>query len=257
MQNKKISGIIIEKEGEVMPTIHISAKKEDIKKIVLMPGDPLRAKYIAEKFLEDFYQVNHTRGMLAYTGKYKGKEITVFAHGMGCPSIGIYAYELFHFYDVDTIIRIGTSGANTKELDLLDIVIADASYCYSNFPKLFFEDDAFLFPASNTLNDQIEELAKEKNISYQRGKIITGDIFDVYIDDKKRLSSLYEKAEGALAVEMEAAALFALAKHLGKRATCLLSVVDSPYKTQEVSSKERETALDDMIKLALDTAHNL
>jgi len=240
-----------------MPTIHISAEKEDIKKTVLMPGGPLRAKYIAENFLDEFYQVNHTRGMLAYTGKYKGKEITVFAHGMGCPSIGIYAYELFHFYGVETIIRMGTSGANQKDLDLLDIVIADDSYCYSNFPKLFFEDDSFNFKASKSLNDKIESLAKEKNLSFRRGSIITGDIFDVYIEDKKRLDALYQKAEGALAVEMEAAALFAIAKHLKKRATCLLSVVDSPYKKEEVSSEKRETALNDMIYLALDTAHNL
>lgn len=240
-----------------MATIHISADKKDIKKVVLMPGDPLRAKYIAENFLTDSYQVNHTRGMLAYTGKYKDKEVTVFAHGMGCPSIGIYAYELYKFYDVDTIIRIGTSGANTPSLNLLDIVIADAAYSYSNFPKMLFDDDSREYQADKTLNNILENLAIEKNLSYKRGRIITGDVFDVYIEDKKRLEELYKEAGETLAVEMEAAALFAIAKHLKKRATCVLSVVDSPYKKEEVSSKTRETALNDMIKLALDTAHNL
>lgn len=240
-----------------MSTIHISAEKEDIKKIVLMPGDPLRAKYIAEKFLDDFYQVNHTRGMLAYTGKYKGKDITVFASGMGCPSMGIYAYELYQFYDVETIIRIGTSGANTASLDLLDIVIADASYSYSNFPSLFFDDDSSLFFSDKDLNEQLEEMALKKKLSYKRGKIITGDIFDVYLDDKERLAKMYEKAGETLAVEMEAAALFSLAKHLNRRATCLLSVVDSPFKDEVVSSEMREKSLDKMIELALDTAHNL
>ncbi len=240
-----------------MSTIHISAEKEDIKKIVLMPGDPLRAKYIAEKFLDDYYQVNHTRGMLAYTGKYKGVDVTVFASGMGCPSMGIYAYELYQFYDVDTIIRIGTSGANTSELELLDVVIADSSYSYSNFPALFFDDDSSLFFADCELNDRIEELALKKKISYKRGRIITGDIFDVYLEDKERLHMLYEKAGDAYAVEMEAAALFSIAKHLNRRATCLLSVVDSPFKKEVVSSESREKSLDGMIELALDIAHNL
>lgn len=240
-----------------MSTIHISAEKKDIKKIVLMPGDPLRAKYIAENFLTDYKQVNHTRGMLAYTGKYKDKEVTIFAHGMGCPSMGIYAYELYKFYDVDTIIRIGTSGANTPDLDLLDIIIADTAYSYSNFPKMLFDDNAREFSADRSINEQLEKEAEEKNLSYKRGKIITGDVFDVYIEDKKRLEKLYEEAGESLAVEMEAAALFALAKHLNKKAACILSIVDSPYKKEEITSSMRETALNDMIKLALDTAHNL
>lgn len=240
-----------------MSTVHMDAKKEDIKKVVLMPGDPLRAKYIAEKFLTDFRQVNHTRGMLAYTGWYHGVEITVFASGMGCPSMGIYAYELYKFYDVDTIIRIGTSGAISKELELLDIIIADSSCDFSNFQELFFQDQSSEFFATKELNDQLEYLAKQKNISYRRGKIATVDVFDVYVENKDYINSLYEKAGSPLAAEMEASALFAIAKYLNKQATCLLSVVDSPYKNEEISSSDRETALDDMIILALDMAHNL
>lgn len=240
-----------------MATVHMDAKKEDIKKVVLMPGDPLRAKYIAENFLEDYYQVNHTRGMLAYTGKYRNKEVTVFASGMGCPSMGIYAYELYKFYDVETIIRIGTSGAISNELNLLDIIIADSSCDFSNFQELFFQDSSEEFFATKGLNDKLEKSAKEKNLSYRRGRIATVDVFDVYVENKEYINSLYEKAGSPLAAEMEASALFAIAKHLNKQATCLLSVVDSPYRNEEISSSDRETALNDMITLALDTVHNL
>lgn len=240
-----------------MGTVHIDAKKEDVKKIVLMPGDPLRAKYIAEHFLEDAYQINHTRGMLAYTGKYQEKEITVFASGMGCPSMGIYAYELYKFYDVDTIVRIGTSGAISKDLNLLDVIIADSSYDFSNFPELLFKDSSFEFFATKSINDKLEELAQNRDISYKRGKVATVDVFDVYVEDKEYLKSLYQQGENLLAAEMESSALFAIAKHLKKSATCLLTVVDSPYKKEEISSKTREVALDDMIRLALDITHNL
>ncbi len=240
-----------------MSTVHIDAKKEDIKKIVLMPGDPLRAKYIAENFLSEYYQVNHTRGMLAYTGKYEGVDVTVFASGMGCASMGIYAYELYQFYDVETIIRIGTSGAISKDLELLDIIIADSSYEFSHFSNLFFQDDSQQFFATKALNDQLEETAKKKGFSYLRGDIATVDVFDPYVENKDYIQSLYQNIGNLLASEMEASALFSIAKHLGRNATCLLSVVDSPYQTIKISREDREKALNNMIQLALDTIHNL
>ncbi len=243
----------------MIPTkaIHIDAKEEDIKKTVIVAGDPLRVKYIAEHFLEESYPISHTRGMIGYTGKYKGKEITIFPHGMGCPSMGIYAYELYHFYHVDTIIRVGTCGANQKDIQLLDLVIADSSYCLSNFPKLFFDDNELEFFGTENLNNCMEKIAIDHKISYHRGKIMTNDIFDVYAQDQLYQKKLQEKFSDSLATEMEAASLFALAKHLKKQAACLLTVVDSPYIHEYISSEKREKSLNQMIEIALEMAHNL
>lgn len=233
-------------------TAHIESKKEDIAKTVIMPGDPLRAKYIADNFLEDARLVNNVRGMLAYTGKYKGKELTVFASGMGIPSMGIYAYELYKFYDVETIIRVGTAGANKEEVKLLDIIIADSAYTLSSYPKLFFDDEERVYESSKDLNDQIEQLAISKKLSYKRGNIITSDVFDVYVDKEKYYAN-YPKDLDTLASEMEAAALFSIAKHLNKKATAIITVVDSRFVDEEVSSDDRQTKLNDMILLALDS----
>ena len=235
-------------------TAHIESEKKDIAKKVLMPGDPLRAKYIAENFLENPRLVNNVRGMLGYTGYYKGEEITVFASGMGGPSIGIYAYELYKFYDVETIIRIGTCGSGKQEINLKDIIIADKSYTLSSYPKFFFDDDNRLFPSTVSLNDKLEQEALKSNIHTARGTIITSDIFDVYVD-KERYLNLYPK-DDYLAYEMEAAILFAIAKHLTKNAACLLTVVDSEFTNSSLSSAEREHSLNDMIKLSLNTLVN-
>lgn len=233
-------------------TAHIESKKEDIAKTVIMPGDPLRAKYIAENFLTEVREVNNVRGMLGFTGKYNGKELTVFASGMGMPSMGIYAYELYHFYDVEKIIRIGTAGANKEGVNILDIVIADSAYTLSVYPKLFFDDLEKEYFASSELNNKLEEQAKLKNLSYQRGRIITSDVFDVYLDKAKYFANYPEDLD-TLASEMETAALFAIAKHLNKEAASVLTVVDSPYSNVEISSSDRETKLNDMIKLVLDS----
>lgn len=233
-------------------TAHIESKKEDIAKTVIMPGDPLRAKYIAENFLTEVREVNNVRGMLGFTGKYNGKELTVFASGMGMPSMGIYAYELYHFYDVERIIRIGTAGANKEGVNILDIVIADSAYTLSVYPKLFFDDLEKEYFASSELNNKLEEQAKLKNLSYQRGRIITSDVFDVYLDKAKYFANYPEDLD-TLASEMETAALFAIAKHLNKEAASVLTVVDSPYSNVEISSSDRETKLNDMIKLVLDS----
>ena len=233
-------------------TVHIESKKEEIAKKVLMPGDPLRAKYIAEHFLEDAKCINTTRNMLGYTGFYQGERITVFASGMGGPSIGIYAYELYLFYDVEEIIRIGTSGANKEEIKIKDLILAKDAYTLSSYPKLFFDDDEHLFTASKTLNEKIKKVSEEKNVSLKEGTIITSDIFDVYVD-KERYHKNYPADLNAYANEMEGAILLCMAKHLNKQAACLLTIVDSPYSNAIITSEERETSLNDMIKLALDT----
>ena len=234
-------------------TPHNEAKKEQIAKNVIMPGDPLRAKYIAENYLENYKLVNKVRNMYAYTGTYKGKEITVMASGMGMASIGIYALELYKFYDVDNIIRLGTCGANNKDVKILDVIVADSSYTLSTFGELF---DGFMektIPASEKLNEIIENKAKELNITIKKGKIISSDIFDPYIDDVKKYQDNYENFAETLASEMEAFALFLMAKKYNKDAACVLTVVDSIYDEKVVSSADREKSLDDAIKLTLET----
>ncbi len=234
-----------------MATAHIESKKEEIKKRVLMPGDPMRAKYIASKFLEDAKCINDVRGMLGFTGFYKGVEVTVFGSGMGGPSIGIYAYELYHFYDVDRIIRIGSCGASKREVKVRDLVLADSAYTLSSYPKLFFNDTNKVFDGDKKVLDLLEEKAKEKGSDYHRGLILTSDIFDVYVN-KEEYEKNYPENFDPLACEMECAILYSIAKHLKKEAGCILTVVDSSYSDEVVSSEDREKALDEMIEIALD-----
>ena len=240
-----------------MATPHIDSKKEDIAKVVLMPGDPLRAKYIADNFLTDVRVVNSVRNMTAYTGKYKGKEITVFPHGMGIPSCGIYFYELYKFYDVEKIIRIGTRGSNNRDVKILDVLLANSAYTLSVFPKLFDGTEEHLFPASESLNKVLRETAEEINIPYKEGKILTSDIFDVYVEDHDKFLSNFPDFESYIGVEMESAGLFYLAKLLNKEAACLLTVVDSHYDNRVVTSEDRETSLNQMITIALEGALKL
>lgn len=234
-----------------MATAHIESRKEDIGEIVLLPGDPLRAKYIAEHFLEDYKLVNSVRNMYAYTGYYKGKMVTVFSSGMGIPSVGIYAYELFKFYDVKKIIRIGTCGTIHKDVKLLDVVLADSAYSVSTFPLLFDGDTDKEYPASSLLNNLISNKAVELGSNIHRGKIITSDVFDPYVDHDKFISNFPD--EEFMASEMEAFGLFYLAKKLGRDATCLLTVVDSKYDKRSLTSEEREQSLNEMITLALES----
>ena len=231
-------------------TAHIESEKKDIAKKVIMPGDPLRAKYIAENFLKDYKQVNAVRGMLAYTGYYENNLITVFASGMGGPSIGIYAYELFKFYDVDTIIRVGTSGAATKDISVKDLIIVEDAYTLSSYPKLFFADERKLFKATENVNSILKKKAEKLSNRVHFGRIITSDIFDPYVEKKKYLQ-LYP-AGNYLAYEMEAAILFCIAEHLNKKAGTILTVVDSEFTNDYLSSEEREQNLNQMIKLSLD-----
>ena len=166
-----------------MSTPHNEANKGDFAKTVIMPGDPLRAKYIAENFLDDYKLVNQVRGMLAYTGTYKGKEISVMAHGMGMPSVGIYSYELFKFYNVENIIRIGSCGGYKPELKLFDIVLSENVFSESNYALTLNNDDCHIVSSSKELNSIIENTAKETNTNIISGNTVSTDCFDVYMTD--------------------------------------------------------------------------
>ena len=238
--------------------IHNEAKKGEIAKTVLMPGDPLRAKYIAENFMDNYKLVNKVRGMYAYTGKYKGKEITVMASGMGMPSMGIYAYELYDFYEVENIIRIGTCGAFDEKVGLLDVILVENAYNEGNFAFNYDDKKINWSNASKGLNIIIEKVANENGIKYVKANIACTECFDPYQPNRARgyLSRL-PKDGNIVGTEMESFALFYLASKFGKNATCLLSVVDTNYpnKANEkvVSTEERQNSLNDMIKLALET----
>lgn len=234
-------------------SIHCNAKLEDIESTVLMPGDPLRSKYIAENFLKDVKLVNTVRNMLAYTGKYKDKPVTVFSSGMGMPSMGIYSYELFKFYNVQKIIRIGSCGAYNENLNLFDTILVDKSYTEGNFAFEWSEKECHIAEASQELNKILEETAKKINIPYIKGNTLCNDCFDGYLDNIASFVKRFPKDLNIIACEMEAFALFYMAKYFKKDAACLLTVVDSYYKEQVSTSEERERSLNDMIKLALES----
>jgi len=229
-------------------TPHNEAKKEDIANIVIMPGDPLRAKYIAENFLEDITLVNSVRGMFAYTGFYKGKRLTVMASGMGMPSIGIYSYELYKFYNVENIIRIGSAGAYSKDINLYDVVLTNEAYSKSSFAKVQGYDSEII-KASETLNNKIKEVALKTNKKILEGRIHSSDVFYGDADIKDLFNN-----KKCLCVEMESFALFCNAKVLGKKAACLLTISDSFVKQSETSSEERQTSFNQMMLIALELA---
>lgn len=236
-----------------MSTPHNNAKKEDISNIVIMPGDPLRAKYIAENFLENYTLVNDVRGMLAYTGFYKGKRITTMASGMGMPSMGIYAYELYKSYDVDTIIRIGSCGGYLPELNLFDIVLSEGAYSEGNFALTLNNDDCHYVKSNNELNTTISSTANNMGINLIKGNTVCTDCFDVYMTDVNKFLERLPKDLQPVSAEMEAFALFYVAKMLNKKAACLMSVVDSKFIDKIATTEEREKGLDNMIKIALES----
>ncbi len=238
-------------------TPHINAQKGDIAKTVLCPGDPLRAKYIAENFLENPKQVNSVRNILAYTGTYKGKELTIFASGMGMPSMGIYCYELYKFYEVENIIRIGSCGAYTDNLNLFDTILVEKSYTEGNFAKALDNKDCHLTDANQSLNETIIKTAASHNIKCIPTNVLCSECFDYYIEDLNVLLNRLPKDLNIEAAEMESFALFYTANYLNKKAACLLTVVDSHCKKQEVSAEDREKSLNDMIVLALESAIEL
>ena len=239
--------------------IHNEAQKGEIAKTVLMPGDPLRAKMVAENYLEDYKLVNQVRNMYAYTGKYKGKEITVMASGMGMASIGIYANELYDYYDVDNIIRIGTCGVFDKRAGLLDVLLVDGAYNEGNFAYNYDDDDIHWAEATKEINDTIAQVAANEGIKFIRTNIASTECFDPYQPHHAigYLSRL-PKDKDIVGTEMEAFALYYLADKLNKKASCLLSVVDTNYpdgdNSQIVSVEQRQNSLNDMIKLALEAA---
>lgn len=231
---------------------HIECSREDIAPIVIMPGDPLRAKYIAEKFLENARLVNRIRNMFAYTGEYKGVRVTVMAHGMGMPSVSIYAFELFYFFGVEKIIRIGTCGALQEEIDIPDLIIADRSYTEANFAYSYNGDPTHLAYPSKELTNHILNVAKEKNLKYHVGSVMCTEQFGFYSDNEHVLKRVPEGIR-LLGEEMETFALFHIADSFGKESAAILTVVDSKYKEAFLTPEQRETSLDAMITLALDS----
>lgn len=228
-------------------TPHINAKKGEIAKTVLMPGDPLRAKFIAEKYLTDVKQVNNVRNMFMFTGKYNGKEVTIAGSGMGQPSIGIYSFELFNFYDVENIIRIGSAGSYKEDLDLYEVVLATDSYSDStSFGELVLGEKTHVQEPSMDLNKKLEESAKANNIKITKGRIHSSDVFY----SSRPLDETVETTK-AICVEMESYALFTNAKKLNKQAACLLTISDNLVTHKETSSEEREQKFMKMVEVAL------
>lgn len=234
-------------------TPHNQAKKGDIAKTVIMSGDPLRVKLIAEQYLENVKLVNEIRNIYAYTGTYKGKEVTVMAHGMGIPSMGIYCYELFHDYDVEKIIRIGSCGTYFENINLLDIILVDKSYTESNFAYTLNNEHVNIAEASDSINQKIEAVAKRENINIIKGNVCSSDCFDWYMSDLNQFLNRLPKDLNIIAAEMESFALFYIAKLFHKEAGCLLTVVDSHAKKQELTAEDRQKSLSKMIELALES----
>lgn len=234
-----------------MATPHNQGEKGDIARTVLMPGDPLRAKYIAEHYLEDVHQFNTVRNMFGFTGTYKGKRISVMGSGMGMPSIGIYSYELYTMYDVENIIRVGSAGAYCDELDVLDLVLADSAWSESTFAKVQGGVEADVQYPTLALNQAISDTAAKLGFPLKQCRIHSSDVF--YHEDNVADYRTFYKDHHCKCVEMESFALFHNARILGKQAACLLTISDSFINHKALSAKERETSFDAMIRLALET----
>lgn len=235
-----------------MSTPHIEAKDNAIAKTVLMPGDPLRAKYIAETYLEDVEKFNNIRNMFGYTGTYKGKRISVMGSGMGMPSIGIYSYELYSFYGVENIVRIGSCGAYSADLKLYDVVLVDKAWSESNFANVqaSTENVHTTYPTP-ALNEKLDKIAKDLNIPITTCTVHSSDVF--YRENFKEFEKIRDE-HGCLAVEMESFALFQNAKVTGKNAACLLTVSDSLVTHEATTAEERQFAFTKMMDIALGMA---
>ena len=232
-----------------IPTPHITAKEGDFAKTVLMPGDPLRAKFIAETYLDNPALVSQVRSMLAYTGTYKGKPVSIMGSGMGVPSMGIYSYELFNFYDVDNIVRIGSAGAISLDLDLGDIIMGIGACNDSNYPAIYGRPPGTYAPiASYSLMQKATASAEKLGIRLVAGNILTTDVF--YTDDDLTNAKAWQRL-GVLAVEMEAAALYANAALAGKNGLCLCTISDTLFTGKAMSAEARQTSFTQMMELAL------
>ncbi len=238
------------------PTPHISAKPGDFGKTVLMPGDPLRSKFIAENFLENPVLVNNVRGVHGYTGTYKGVKVSVMASGMGMPAIGIYSHELYNAYGVENIIRVGSAGSIQEHINLYDIVLGQGACTDSNFLHQFHFPGTFAPIADFDLLTEAVKACKEHGATYHVGNINSSDVF--YGDHAgvpEGLDSTYALSKmGVMALEMEAAALYMNAARYGKRALCICTISDHILKHQETTSEERQNSFTQMMKVALDVA---
>ncbi len=232
------------------PTPHIDTTPDKIAKTVLMPGDPRRAEFVAKNFLEGATLFNNVRGVQGYTGTWRGTPVSVMASGMGMPSIGIYSYELFHAFDVDNILRIGSAGALTPELKLRDLVIGQGACTNSAYGEQFGLRGSYAPIASYELLEGAVALAREKGFSYRVGNLLSSDTF--YDDDGE--ATLKWAKMGVLAVEMEAAALYMNAARAGKNALAICTVSDSLVTGESTSAEERQNSFTDMMELALDLA---
>jgi purine-nucleoside phosphorylase len=230
-----------------MATPHIKAENGDFAKTVLMPGDPLRSKFIADNFLTDAKLINNVRGVQGYTGLYNGKRISVMASGMGMPSMAIYAHELFDSYGVETIIRVGSAGGIAENINLKDIVLAQAACTDSNFIKSFKMPGSYSPIGDFELLKKAQSVAQQKGMTVYVGNILSSDVF--YSSD----IAIWQKMN-VLAVEMECAALYSIAASFSKKALCICTISDCPLKGQELNSQERQTGFGQMIELALEIA---
>ncbi len=232
------------------PTPHINATPGDFGKTVLMPGDPLRSKFIAENFLENPILVNNVRGVQGYTGTYKGVKVSVMASGMGMPSIGIYSYELFNIFGVENIIRVGSTGSLNKEVKIRDIIFGMGACTNSNFARQYNLPGTFAPIADYKLLSTGIEKAKELKVNYHVGNILSSDTF---YDADPTCNERWAKM-GVMAVEMEAAALYMNAAYSGKRALAILTVSDSIITGEATTAEERQNSFTEMMKVALETA---
>ena len=241
------------KDTKNTPTPHINASPEDFAKTVLMPGDPLRAKFIAETYFDKAVLVNNVRGIQGYTGEYKGKRVSVMASGMGMPSIGIYSYELFNFYDVDNIIRVGTAGGISETIKVRDIVIAMGACTNSNYASQYALPGTFAPIASYSLMKKAIEKATQRGARFHVGNCLSSDTF--YSDDLTATEKWSKM--GVLCVEMEAAALYMNAARSGKNALGIFTVSDHIVTGESTSAEDRQTSFTEMMEIALDTAVSL
>ncbi len=232
-----------------MATAHNEAEKGEIARIVLMPGDPLRARHIAQTYLDQPVQFNAVRGMLGYTGEYRGRKVSVMGSGMGMPSIGIYSYELFRFYDVDAIIRVGSAGAYVSELNLFDLVLADSAWSESTYALAQSGESQDVQQPDPQLNEIIRSAAHKLQVPLHEGRIHSSDVFYHEQDELARYRS-----HGCVCVEMESFALFHNARVCGKQAACLLTISDSLISGIQTSAAQRERAFGQMMETALESA---
>lgn len=238
-----------------MSTPHNNASNGEIAKSVLMPGDPLRAKFIAETFLDNVRQFNDVRNMFGYTGEFEGKEVSVMGSGMGMPSVGIYSYELFSQYEVDNIIRIGSAGSYTEKAKVYDVVLADSAYSESSYAKTQNGYDKDKTYPSLELNGRIKKAAEELGISIMEGCVHSSDVF--YREDRTPYYQKLYDEKGCICVEMESFALFHNAAVLGKNAACLLTISDSFVSSQITTAEERQKSFTDMMRVALHTVKKI